>query len=291
MAIQVSLHLPTPCIDSTGVRALLAIPICVCSKSRFRPSPSPAPTCPGPLTASCLSGPFMLTPSLHLARHLLSQHHFPLSPSPLPTHLSHNTAPRPLLDPDKLRSARLLELGAGTGLLATLLSPLCPSGTYVASDRQENLRLLWRNLELNGRVQPLSPSSSTVPLPVSPTRRKATLPGGPGKGGKKVDADTGHSAHAPPGPHRATGSASISGGQQAYNVQVEEVDWMEIAKARKPVPLGEGEAYDLVLAVDCIFNESLCGPLVSALGRYVPVGGKGLALVVVELRSADVVRF
>lgn len=143
--------------------------------------------------------------SLHLGRHLLSQHHFP--------------PPIPLFDRTKLATSRILELGSGTGVLASLLAPLCDE--FVASDRYENLRLLQRNLELNR----------------------------PAREGKAVT--------------------------------IEEIDWKDRGKVQS--------TYDLVLAVDCIYNEDLVQPLVSTLGKYCPVGSKTVVWVVVELRSSDVV--
>ncbi|RSH80770.1 hypothetical protein EHS25_007106 [Saitozyma podzolica] len=82
------------------------------------------------------TGSVLWRSSLHLAHHLLTQHHFPPSTHP------------PLLDPAVLGRTAILELGAGTGVLAVLLSGMC--GGYTASDRIENLRLVKRNLELNG---------------------------------------------------------------------------------------------------------------------------------------------
>lgn len=45
--------------------------------------------------------------------------------------------------------------------------------------------------------------------------------------------------------------------------------------------------YDLILAVDCIYNESLVGPLVDTIAEYAACGA--VVWVVVELRSSDVV--
>lgn len=215
--------------------------------------------------------------SLHLARHLLGQHLFP----PL----------NPLLDLHKLRSARVLELGAGTGLLALLLAPLCAE--YTASDRPENLKLVKRNLDLNT----VSSSDKGSTDFGSKTKRKAS--------GKLASGDT------TPHPNR---------------VLLEEIDWVEVSAQRKreesrspkartvairsPVTspsvnasqretwLNQGmeaeesrssSSYDLVLAVDCIYNESLVQPLVDTLAKYCQPGGQTVVWVVVELRSSDVV--
>ncbi len=59
---------------------------------------------------------------------------------------------------------------------------------------------------------------------------------------------------------------------------------------KRETPDSEGEGkYDLVLAVDCIYNENLVQPLVDTLHAYCPRGGKTIVWVVVELRSSDVV--
>ncbi|GFZ44261.1 hypothetical protein JCM24511_01983 [Saitozyma sp. JCM 24511] len=82
------------------------------------------------------AGSVLWRSSLHLAHHLLTQHHFQPSTHP------------PLLDPAVLGRTPILELGSGTGVLAVLLSGICAG--YTATDRIENLRLVKRNLELNG---------------------------------------------------------------------------------------------------------------------------------------------
>jgi hypothetical protein len=165
--------------------------------------------------------------SLFLAKHILRQYHFPS-----PTTSS-------LLDKSTLSKARILELGAGTGLLSILLAPLCAS--YTVSDRFENLKLIQRNLALNAQSD---------------------------KSGKGKRPDP---------------SATLA------NVLVEEVDWMSISaeRARAGDKASIREEYDLILAVDCIYNESLVQPLVDTLARY--TSPNTVVWVVVELRSSDVV--
>ena len=53
----------------------------------------------------------------------------------------------------------------------------------------------------------------------------------------------------------------------------------------RPGPRG----YDLILCVDCIFNEHLIQPLVDTLAEYCPKGGKTVVWIVAELRSSEVV--
>lgn len=55
-----------------------------------------------------------------------------------------------------------------------------------------------------------------------------------------------------------------------------------------PIANAPREEYDLVVAVDCIYNEALIPPFVSTL-EYHTTKGKTIALVVCELRSSDVV--
>lgn len=47
--------------------------------------------------------------------------------------------------------------------------------------------------------------------------------------------------------------------------------------------------YDMVLAVDCIYNDYLVQPLIDTFAFYCPRGGKTVVWVVVELRSPEVV--
>lgn len=160
--------------------------------------------------------------SLHLARHLLTQHYFP--------------PPVPLLRPEALEKCSVLELGAGTGVLAALLAPLC--GSYVATDLDANLRLVRRNVEANA------------------------------------------------------GAVKRSSGEAGRVATIEPLDWVEVSTARRRAE-SRGTTYlldytpDLVLAVDCIYNEHLVQPLVDTLSVACSKGA--IAWVVVELRSSDVV--
>ncbi|KAK8846569.1 hypothetical protein IAR55_005655 [Kwoniella newhampshirensis] len=196
------------------------------------------------------TGSVLWRSSLHLARLILSQHHH--RPPQSPT----------IINPEFFKKANILELGAGTGLLAILLAPICAS--YTASDRMENLKLVKRNLELNG----LGAAGHTV-LPDDSLHRKEKE--------KK---------------------AAKSNGETRLDVRLEEIDWIAVSEETKRQH-GRGQShhahdgeeelvYDLVLAVDCIYNEHLVRPLVDTLARYCPVGGKTVVWVVVELRSADV---
>jgi methylase of polypeptide subunit release factors len=69
-------------------------------------------------------------------------------------------------------------------------------------------------------------------------------------------------------------------------VRVLEVDWFHSLQKRKR--RDEEEEYDLVLAVDCIYNEALIKPLIATFDRYA-TRSKTLVWVVIELRSSDVV--
>ena len=189
----------------------------------------------------------------YLAEHLLTQHHFQPVASALP-----------LLDPAHLSEARILELGAGTGLLAILLRRLCLS--YTASDRWENLKLIKRNLLLN------DVGSAGLETRSSPN---ATKDKSKHLGRTDKDAQT------------------MGGGNE---VLLEEIDWVAVSQDRQRrlaqspmIPNISPQPYDLVLCVDCIFNEHLIQPLVDTLAQYCPRGGKTVVWIVAELRSSEVV--
>lgn len=82
---------------------------------------------------------------------------------------------------------------------------------------------------------------------------------------------------------------------KSHDVELEEQDWVEIsesAKRRDRVGTARttpDRTYDLVLAVDCIYNEFLVQPFVDTLCHYCQPGSGTIVLVVVELRSSDVV--
>ena len=136
---------------------------------------------------------------------------------------------------EKGSSSRVLELGAGTGVLGILLHQLFASWT--ASDQYDNLKLISRNVKHNGEPK---------------------------------------------------------------NLHVEEIDWVDIHKEKSRADKknngtedaghrkGLAEEYDLIVAVDCIYNEALIPPFVSTLEHYT-TKGKTIVMVVCELRSADVV--
>ncbi|OCF40230.1 hypothetical protein I317_05987 [Kwoniella heveanensis CBS 569] len=224
------------------------------------------------------TGSVLWRSSLHLARHILTQHHYP--PSTIPS----------LLDPASLSTARVLELGSGTGLLAVLLSQIC--GSYTASDRLENLRLVKRNLELNG-----------IPIGDGGSASKVQASQAGEEGGATTLSSSGFSSG---GGLKAQKSKAMAGVATKKAVHLEEIDWVAISHERNNRqsqsqsrsqeqdyghPRGDESdpgTYDLLLAVDCIYNEHLVQPLVNTLARYCPRGGKTVVWVVVELRSADV---
>lgn len=76
-------------------------------------------------------------------------------------------------------------------------------------------------------------------------------------------------------------------------VKLEELDWVAVSKDTERMHPGsrtrENGEYDLVIAVDCIYNEYLVKPFVDTLSSVCPAGRSTIVLVVVELRSADVV--
>jgi hypothetical protein len=73
-------------------------------------------------------------------------------------------------------------------------------------------------------------------------------------------------------------------------VRMEEIDWSDMPTSRGPKILTTSDyVHDLILAVDCVFNDALAIPLINTMNRYCRIGSRTVALVVVELRSPDVV--
>lgn len=73
-------------------------------------------------------------------------------------------------------------------------------------------------------------------------------------------------------------------------ILIKEIDWFQNSEIVRRTGDGKQEdEYDLVLAIDCIYNEALIKPLVTTFDRYT-TRGKTLVWVVIELRSSDVVR-
>jgi len=157
----------------------------------------------------------------------------------------------PIFNRDRLGESHCLELGAGTGLLGLALAPLVRA--YTITDIRPLLPLIRKNISLN-------------------------LPGW----------------------HDGSLSNSKS------NITIEELDWLALAslpsgtaRARYcPVPkvtsaleLGSTDhvAWDVVFAVDCIYNPSLLSGLVNTIDA-VSTAGRTWVLVVAELRQEDVLR-
>jgi hypothetical protein len=223
--------------------------------------------------------------SIHLARLILaSPHRSPLS--------------SPLFDPTVfIRSnLRVLELGAGTGFLSVALhSSLCgKEGEWTVTDQKSLLTLIGRNLEMNGVHHEFGEGENRNEREKTNTRR---LPG--------------------------KNTAQSTRGR----VTVQELDWLEVEhtwkedlhsrlRGRRP-PTTSGDSaspYDLILAVDCIFNESLILPFLRTIDHlstaFAPQdhreqeGTKGdwsgdvnvkgssgtVVMVVCELRSSEVMR-
>ncbi|KAH0836419.1 hypothetical protein J3R83DRAFT_8021 [Lanmaoa asiatica] len=157
----------------------------------------------------------------------------------------------PIFNRDRLAESHCLELGAGTGLLGLVLAPLLR--TYTMTDIRPLLSLIRKNISLNS-----------------------------------------------PGWHDG------SPGDSKSNVTIEELDWLALtslpsgtARARYcPVPKvtsvlelesTDHDAWDVVFAVDCIYNLSLLLALVNTIDA-VSTAGRTWVFVVAELRQEDVLR-
>ncbi|WWC67457.1 uncharacterized protein I206_101365 [Kwoniella pini CBS 10737] len=204
------------------------------------------------------TGSVLWRSSLYLSTQILRQSTYP------------DSYVNPIFHSEVLKKSSILELGAGTGLLSILLSGHCKK--YTSSDRLENLKLVKRNLELNGINIGDRPSSDTL---ISNNFQKRTKLNGSSKN-------------------------KFNPAEEKRYINLEEIDWTSISDQRKRHPelwisdfymknnKEEEEESDLILAVDCIYNEFLIQPLIDTLGRYCKSGEKSVVWVVVELRSADV---
>ena len=164
------------------------------------------------------------------------------------------------LDLPSLRGARVMELGAGTGLLGLILAPLV--GFYTFTDLPELCRLIEKNINLNIDLFACSPAARVS----SPGRRKRA----------KSSDDSKYSDRRPD------------------NITVEPLDWVTLydaplrSRARLfPIP---DPPFDLVLATDTIYNPALVSPFLATLNHYAADQGRTIVFIVMELRDEDVTR-
>lgn len=169
------------------------------------------------------------------------------------------TKAMPLLDFSSLRSTRVMELGAGTGLLGLSLAPLV--GFYTFTDLPDLCNLIEKNINLNIDLLARSPPAHTS----SPVRKKKT----------KSHDDS-------PSDRRPA------------NIAVEPLDWVALydtpfhSRARLfPVP---DPPIDLILATDTIYNPALISPFLTTLHHYAADQRRTIVFIVMELRSEDVTR-
>ncbi|EKM82033.1 hypothetical protein AGABI1DRAFT_70649 [Agaricus bisporus var. burnettii JB137-S8] len=145
---------------------------------------------------------------------------------------AHLRSPDSIFNLEMLKHQHILELGAGTGILSILLSPLCHQ--YTVTDIEELVPLIQKNVELN------------VP--------------------------------------KGSGLSS--------NIQVLPLDWVAL-KNTPPARLAEEQTatpVDILLVVDCIYHPSLLPPLIETINYLTRPNKKTIVMVVVELRSDQVVR-
>ena len=166
----------------------------------------------------------------------------------------------PPLDFSLLRGARVMELGAGTGLLGLILAPLV--GFYTFTDLPELCRLIEKNINHNINLLAPSPPARTS----SPVQRKKS----------KSKAN------------------SKSSGRRPANIAVEPLDWAALyntplhSRARLfPVP---DPPLDLILATDTIYNPALVSPFLATLNHYAADQRRTAVFIVMELRDEDVTR-
>ncbi|KAG9309478.1 hypothetical protein JVU11DRAFT_10449 [Chiua virens] len=157
----------------------------------------------------------------------------------------------PLLNRERLAESHCLELGAGTGLLGLVLAGLVRTCTI--TDVEPLLPLIRKNVSLN--------STERQDRPLGNSRSNVTVD----------ELDWLVLASLPLGTTRARYCPSPKAGMAAETACNERIAW------------------DLVLAVDCIYNPSLLPALVDTIDT-VSTPGRTWVLVVAELRQEDVIR-
>lgn len=152
-----------------------------------------------------------------------------------------------LFDQDRLAASRVLELGAGTGLLGLIVAPHVKS--YMCTDLRDLIPLINKNVSLNRSLVPNLEERLTI------------------------GALDWNDVHKCPAPSR----------QRVFShVSDEAKDTMESST-------DPSSGFDLILAVDCVYNPSLIPPLLTTINQFA-TPRKSTAMIVMELRDEDVVR-
>lgn len=180
--------------------------------------------------------------------------------------LAENTLKTLLFEPPgwlDWKDVSVLELGAGVGMLAMTLGAVAQHWT--ATDYlNENLRLVKRNCAENADVR------TEIAHLVGKHTAQAEVEGddddGKGKKGRRRERHAAHEAVEMP--------------------TLTQLDWTHVSAQREKGKAVVPKA-DLVLAVDCLYNEHLVRPFVDTLAAACSDGA--IAFIVVELRSSDVV--
>lgn len=170
-----------------------------------------------------------------------------------------------------IRDVSVLELGSGVGLLAAVFGDIAKAWT--ATDYlHENLRLVKRNCIENADVR----------MEIRRLVGKRQTDGGSGDQHQETWDDGAKRGRNRRGTdHRHMDVEPLSMPALA------QLDWMSISEMKCAGKVATVPQADLVLCVDCIYNEHLVKPLVDTLAT----AGQGGAVVwvVAELRSSDVV--
>lgn len=191
--------------------------------------------------------------------------------------LAENTLAALVFDPPgwlDWAAVAVLELGSGVGLLAAALGAVAREWT--ATDYlHENLRLVRRNCTQNASVRTEIARLAGRPHPHPDEPHPPA-----GHGWDDEDDAKGKKG-------RRRDRAEKHGGSEAVPMPImAQLDWTTVSEQRAAGRASVPQA-DLVLAVDCLYNEHLVRPLVDTLATACKAGA--VAYVVVELRSSDVV--
>ncbi|PWN43297.1 hypothetical protein IE81DRAFT_94470 [Ceraceosorus guamensis] len=183
----------------------------------------------------------------------------------------------PLLQPQSFQIARILELGAGTGVLPLLLlahpNIAAPNAgtTWIATDQAAMMPLLRRNLDAHHLAQSKEPKAST----------SFNKSAGVRLGSAELDWLEAQ---------QAWESGVESRRQRFRSAVLSDFVGRSTCHVDKEAQGVEDDAWpDLILASDCIYNPSLFAALLATIDLFC-APNRTLALIVCELRSAETVQ-
>jgi len=204
-----------------------------------------------------------------------------------------------IFDAERLKDIAVLELGSGTGVLGVLLAPYV--GSYLVTDLPELVPLMEKNINYNSLERPTAEVSNAAAAARIPPRSLAK-------------------SRKPRAKPTAAETKTRSG---RVDLTAQPLDWVTIAstiagsnarawacshirsdvrknRPNDPSAFDGQTRFDLILAVDTLYNTALISPFLAVLDEFASKGSltsdggedfpPTLVVVVCELRDEDVLR-